>query len=87
MGKVYCNIDRRELTIFFSEEMMTQLLKVNAKAIITSISVASTALAAKRACLSHETPFIVIDDKIGSMPEGSIPFSVSIKIDFRRINR
>ncbi|XP_018306977.1 4-coumarate--CoA ligase 1 [Mycetomoellerius zeteki] len=57
------------------EEMMTQLLKVNAKAIITSISVASTALAAKRACLSHETPFIVIDDKIGSMPEGSIPFS------------
>ena len=66
---------------------MIQLLRVNPKAIITSTSVASTALAAKRACLPHEIPFIVIDDKIGSMPEGSIPFSVSTKIDFRRINR
>ena len=65
---------------------MIQLLRANAKAIITSTSIASTVFAAKRACLSHETPFIVIDDKIGSMPDGSIPFSVSIKIDFRQIN-
>ncbi|KYN09238.1 PREDICTED: 4-coumarate--CoA ligase 1-like [Trachymyrmex cornetzi] len=61
--------------MYTAEEMVIQLLKVNAKAIITSTSVVSTVLAAKRACLSHETPFIVIDDKIGSMPEGSIPFS------------
>ncbi|KAG5319628.1 4CL3 ligase, partial [Pseudoatta argentina] len=61
--------------MYTAKEMMIQLLRANAKAIITSTSVASTVLAAKRACLSHETPFIVIDDKIGSMPEGSIPFS------------
>ncbi|XP_011063256.1 PREDICTED: 4-coumarate--CoA ligase 1-like [Acromyrmex echinatior] len=61
--------------MYTAEEMMIQLLRANAKAIITSTSVASTAFAAKRACLSHKTPFIVIDDKTGSMPEGSIPFS------------
>ncbi|XP_070150446.1 uncharacterized protein [Polyergus mexicanus] len=57
------------------DEMSKQLLKVNAKAIITSASIASTTLAATRAsCLPPEIPFIVIDDKTGSIPEGSIPF-------------
>lgn len=61
--------------------MSKQLLRVNAKAIITSASIASTTLAATRACLPPEIPFIVIDDKTGSIPEGSIPFDVSIKIN------
>ncbi|GAB1860530.1 Probable 4-coumarate--CoA ligase 1 [Camponotus japonicus] len=56
------------------DEMSKQLLRANAKAIITSASIASTTLAATRACLSPETPFIVIDDKTSSIPEGSIPF-------------
>ncbi|KMQ94980.1 putative 4-coumarate-- ligase 3-like protein [Lasius niger] len=40
----------------------------------TAASIASITLAATRACLPPETPFIVIDDKTGSIPEGSIPF-------------
>jgi len=59
--------------------MSKQFLKADAKAIITSTAIAFTVLAAARSCLPHETPFIVIDDKTGSMPEGSIPFDVSIK--------
>jgi len=59
--------------------MSRQFLKVNAKAIITSTAIAFTVLAATRSCLPRETPFIVIDDKTGSMPEGSIPFDVSVK--------
>ncbi|XP_039310924.1 4-coumarate--CoA ligase 2 isoform X2 [Solenopsis invicta] len=61
-----------------SEEMQRQLLKVNAKAVITSTAIASTVLAATRACLPRDTPFIVIDDKIGPMPEDSIPFDALI---------
>lgn len=61
--------------------MQRQLLKAKVKAVITSTAIASTVLDATRACLSRETPFIVIDDKTGSMPEGSIPFDVSVKID------
>ncbi|XP_012538742.2 probable 4-coumarate--CoA ligase 3 [Monomorium pharaonis] len=61
--------------LYTAEEMQRQFLKVNAKAIITSTGIASSVLAATRACLPfRETPFIVIDDKTGSMPEGSIPF-------------
>ncbi|XP_012538740.2 4-coumarate--CoA ligase 1 [Monomorium pharaonis] len=61
--------------LYTAEEIQRQFLKVNAKAIITSTAIASTVLAATRACLPRETPFIVIDDKTGSMPEGSIPFN------------
>ncbi|XP_011693544.1 PREDICTED: probable 4-coumarate--CoA ligase 3 [Wasmannia auropunctata] len=60
--------------LYTSEEMQRQFLKAKVKAIITSTAIASTVLAATRACLPHETPFIVIDDKTGSTPEGSIPF-------------
>jgi len=63
--------------------MSRQFLKVNAKAIITSTAIAFTVLAATRSCLPRETPFIVIDDKTGSMPEGSIPFDVSVKTNMR----
>ncbi|KAM0736789.1 4-coumarate:CoA ligase 1 [Formica fusca] len=56
------------------DEMSKQLLRVNAKAIITSASIASTTLAATRACLPSKIPFVVIDDKTGSIPEGTIPF-------------
>lgn len=56
-------------------------MRVNTKAVITSTAIASTVLTATRACLPRETPFIVIDDKTGSIPEGSIPFDVSIKRD------
>lgn len=59
--------------------MSRQLLASNAKAIITSAEIASTVLAATKACLSPKTPFIVIDDKTHPLPEGSIPFDVSIK--------
>lgn len=54
------------------------MLKANVKAIITSTVIAPTALAAMKACLPPGTPFIVIDDKTGPIPEGSIPFDVSI---------
>ncbi|XP_039310931.1 4-coumarate-CoA ligase 1 isoform X2 [Solenopsis invicta] len=57
---------------YTAEEMQGHLLKVNAKAIITSNDIASRVLA--RVCLPRETPFIVIDDRTGPMPEGSIPF-------------
>lgn len=67
--------------------MSRQMLKVNAKAVITSSAIASTVLTATKACLPPETPFIVIDDKIGSIPEGSIPFDVSIKIDIHIYNK
>ncbi|XP_072757261.1 probable 4-coumarate--CoA ligase 1 isoform X2 [Anoplolepis gracilipes] len=56
------------------DEISKQMLRANAKAVITSTSIASTVLAATRACLPPETPFIVIDEKTGSIPEGSIPF-------------
>ncbi|CAL1685815.1 unnamed protein product [Lasius platythorax] len=59
---------------YTADEMSKQLLIANPKAIITSASIASITLAATRACLPPETPFIVIDDKTGSIPEGSIPF-------------
>jgi len=62
--------------------MRRQLLKTNTKAVITSTAIASTAFAATRECFPHKIPFIVIDDKNGSTPEGSIPFDVSIKIDY-----
>ncbi|XP_029176729.1 4-coumarate--CoA ligase 1-like [Nylanderia fulva] len=57
-----------------ANEMSNQLTKANAKAVITSASIASTVLAATRASLPPGTPFIVIDDKAGSIPDGSIPF-------------
>ncbi|XP_011157991.1 probable 4-coumarate--CoA ligase 3 [Solenopsis invicta] len=60
--------------LYTSEEMRRQFLKVSAKAVITSTAIASAVLATTRSCLPRETPFIVIDDKSGSMPEGSIPF-------------
>lgn len=60
--------------MYTADEMQRQLLKAKVKAVITSTAIASTVLTATRACLSRETPFIVIDDKTGSMPEGSIPF-------------
>lgn len=53
-------------------------MKSNAKAVITSTVIAPTALAATRACLSSKTPFIVIDDNSGPIPEDSILFDVSI---------
>ncbi|KAL6429828.1 hypothetical protein ACFW04_007596 [Cataglyphis niger] len=56
------------------DEMSKQLLRVKAQAVITSSSIASTTLAATRACLPPKAPFIVIDDKTGSIPDGSIPF-------------
>ncbi|XP_011629724.1 4-coumarate--CoA ligase 1-like isoform X1 [Pogonomyrmex barbatus] len=60
--------------MYTAEEMSRQLLKVNAKAVITSTIIAPTALAATKACLPPNTPFIVIDDKTGPIPEGAIPF-------------
>ncbi|TGZ55917.1 uncharacterized protein [Temnothorax longispinosus] len=60
--------------LYTAEEMPRQLLKANAKAVITSSAIASTVLVATRACLPRETPVIVIDDKTGSIPEGLIPF-------------
>lgn len=57
--------------------MSRQLLKAKAKAVITATEIASIALTATRACLPPETPFIVIDDKTGPIPEGLIPFDVS----------
>ncbi|XP_025986662.2 probable 4-coumarate--CoA ligase 3 isoform X1 [Solenopsis invicta] len=59
---------------YTAEEMQKQLLKINAKAMIMSTEIASRVRATTRACLPRETPFIVIDDKTGPMPEGSIPF-------------
>lgn len=56
------------------DELTKQLSRANAKAIITSSSIASTTLTATKTCLSPETPFIVIDDKTGFIPDGSIPF-------------
>lgn len=58
--------------------MSKQLLKANAKAVITVAEIVSTVLTATRSCLPPETPFIVIDDKTGPIPDGSIPFDVSI---------
>ncbi|XP_036142190.1 probable 4-coumarate--CoA ligase 3 [Monomorium pharaonis] len=60
--------------LYTVEEMQRQFLKVNTKAVITSTAIASTVLAAMRACLPRETPLIVIDDKTGPLPENSIPF-------------
>ncbi|XP_011880881.1 PREDICTED: probable 4-coumarate--CoA ligase 3 [Vollenhovia emeryi] len=60
--------------LYTSEELQRQMLKAHAKAVITSTAIASTVLAATRACLPRETPVIVIDDKISSIPEGVIPF-------------
>lgn len=54
-------------------------MKVKTKAVITSNVIASTVIAATRACLPHGTPIIVIDDKTGPIPEGLIPFDVSIE--------
>lgn len=62
--------------------MRRQLLKANAKAVITSTAIAPTVFAATREGFQHKIPLIVIDDKTGSIPEGSIPFDVSIKIDY-----
>ncbi|XP_020279535.1 4-coumarate--CoA ligase 1-like [Pseudomyrmex gracilis] len=60
--------------VFTAEEISRQMLKANVKAVITSTVIAPTALAATKACLPPGTPFIVIDDKTGPIPEGSIPF-------------
>jgi hypothetical protein len=54
------------------------LLKTRAKAVITTAEIVSTTLTATRSCLPPETPIIVIDDKTGPIPEGLIPFDVSI---------
>jgi len=59
--------------------MSRQLLKAKAKAVITAAEIASTTLTVTRSCLPPETPFIVIDDKTGPIPEGVIPFDVSIQ--------
>ncbi|XP_067207404.1 uncharacterized protein [Linepithema humile] len=57
-----------------ADEMSRQLLMTKAKAVITAAEIVSTVLNATRSCLPPETPVIVIDDKTGPIPEGSIPF-------------
>nr|XP_012229595.1 PREDICTED: 4-coumarate--CoA ligase 1-like isoform X2 [Linepithema humile] len=60
--------------LYTADEMSRQLLKAKAKAVITAAEIVSTVLNATRSCLPPETPVIVIDDKTGPIPEGSIPF-------------
>ncbi|XP_014486259.1 PREDICTED: probable 4-coumarate--CoA ligase 3 [Dinoponera quadriceps] len=60
---------------YIADEISRQLQKSGVKAIITSTAIASTVRTAANTCLPPQTPFIVIDDQVGSMPEGSIPFN------------
>ncbi|KAG7188841.1 hypothetical protein KM043_008447 [Ampulex compressa] len=56
------------------DEISRQLKSSGAKAVITAAEVSSTALAAARSSLPSDAPFVVIEDKFGVPPEGTIPF-------------
>lgn len=73
-----CAQINEDLEWTFLDEIARQLQKSNVKAIITSTAIASAVRAAANACLPSLTPFIVINDQCGSMPEKCIPFDVSI---------
>lgn len=55
-------------------EIAYQLKSSGAKAVITVAEIAGAALAAAKECLPQGAPFIVIEDKSGPIPEGTIPF-------------
>lgn len=55
-------------------EIGRQLKSSGANAVITSAEVADTVLEAVRSCLPPTTPFIVIEDGVKPIPNGTIPF-------------
>lgn len=62
--------------MFRTDEIKRQLKDSGAKAVITVAEIARTTLEAATGALPPGSPFIVIEDGSGPIPEGTIPFKV-----------